>query len=359
MTEATVRHHLDQHNGRAPGFDAVRFFLATLIMGWHAFSICYKGMLPVYLVVAGYSFAKPLLRFLIPAFFFLSGFLVAGSALRLRSTKTFLTFRGLRIFPALLVEVFLSAILLGAAITTLPIQDYYSHPEFYSYFANIVGFVHFNLPGVFEHNNLTAVNINLWTLPSEFYCYLILAGLMVSGIAFDRKKYAAVFLAGTLGLVVFFIFIRQWGAYVTHTVHQSLFIYAFFIGVACFLFADKIPLRKTWFAASLAGLWFFCWDQTTILGLLSTCYVTLYLGFANLKSLPVISRGDYSYGIYLYGFPIEQALWHYLPFVRGNWIMLFLIAFPTTLLFAALSWHLLEKPFLSLKNKIKPTAAGQ
>jgi peptidoglycan/LPS O-acetylase OafA/YrhL len=90
--------------------------------------------------------------FMVPAFFALSGFLVTGSALRLRATAPFLTFRVLRILPALLVEVTLSALILGALFTTLPLKSYFSDPQFFRYFGNIVGLITFHLPGVFESN---------------------------------------------------------------------------------------------------------------------------------------------------------------------------------------------------------------
>ncbi len=60
--------------------------------------------------------------------------------------------RALRLIPALAVEVTLSALLLGAFFTTLPLGRYLSSPELISYFGNVVGLVHFTLPGVFEHN---------------------------------------------------------------------------------------------------------------------------------------------------------------------------------------------------------------
>jgi peptidoglycan/LPS O-acetylase OafA/YrhL len=65
-------------------------------------------------------------------FFALSGFLVTGSAIRTRSVRTFLTFRFLRIFPALATEVTLSAVILGPLLTTLPLKDYVSDHHFWN-----------------------------------------------------------------------------------------------------------------------------------------------------------------------------------------------------------------------------------
>src|SRR5215469_12102212 len=54
--------------------------------------------------------------------------------------------------PALTVEVFLSAIILGPLLTTVSHGNYFTSGEFYSYFLNIVGEIHYSLPGVFVTN---------------------------------------------------------------------------------------------------------------------------------------------------------------------------------------------------------------
>ncbi len=73
--------------------------------------------------------------------------MVAGSALRTRRLIPFLGLRVLRLLPALFVEVTLSAIILGAIFTDLPLSQYYTEPMFWEYFLNIIGDVHFHLPG--------------------------------------------------------------------------------------------------------------------------------------------------------------------------------------------------------------------
>ena len=99
---------------------------------------------------------------LVGAFFALSGFLVAGSALRTKSVRVFLSFRVLRIVPALMTEVALSALVLGPIVTVKPLAQYFSGAEFYQYFGNILGLVRYPLPGVFANNpRANFVNANL------------------------------------------------------------------------------------------------------------------------------------------------------------------------------------------------------
>lgn len=64
--------------------------------------------------------------------------------------------RTLRIIPSLDAET-LSAFLLGVIPTTLTLQAYFIHPELFTYFGNIVGWLHYTLPGVFKNNAYPSV----------------------------------------------------------------------------------------------------------------------------------------------------------------------------------------------------------
>ena len=131
-------------------------------------------------------------------FFALSGFLIAGSAQRL-SLGNFLINRGLRIFPALVVEVLLSAFLLGVMFTDLPVREYLSNPVTYRYLTNIVGLMNFDLPGVFQGNAVAVVNYSLWTVPYEFFCYFIMSAFMVFGML--RKPALVIALAAAFSVI--------------------------------------------------------------------------------------------------------------------------------------------------------------
>jgi peptidoglycan/LPS O-acetylase OafA/YrhL len=54
-------------------------------------------------------------------------------------------------------------------------------------------------------------------------------------------------------------------------------------------------------------------------------------------------KGDLSYGIYLYGFPIQQLLINYVPAFRHT-ASLFASSLLLTLPLALTSWHLIEHP---------------
>jgi len=115
-------------------------------------------------------------------FFALSGFLVAGSLERSKTTLTFIGLRLIRIYPALAVEVALSAFLIGMAVTAFPLVTYFQDPLFLKYLLNVIGDIHYNLPGVFENNPVPKiVNAQLWTVPVELMCYVALTVLVLLG----------------------------------------------------------------------------------------------------------------------------------------------------------------------------------
>src|SRR5690349_1463494 len=111
--------------GRSSGFDYMRLSLALCIFTLHSLSI--NGQSPRLLQEQPFSEAYHVLtRILVPMFFCLGGFLVAGSLERANSLLTFLGLRFLRIFPALWVDILFSALVLGPFLTALPLAAYFS-----------------------------------------------------------------------------------------------------------------------------------------------------------------------------------------------------------------------------------------
>jgi len=167
--------------GFTSGFDYMRVVLAVLVLLGHSFlvsgdnqarSVVFPGVID--------SIRGP---GILAVFFTLSGFLVAASLIRTPSLKTFLGLRALRIAPALCVEIVLSALMLGPLLTVLPLSSYFTSAEFFKYFLNTIGWIHYNLPGVFlDHPVARTVNGSLWTVPYEAECYIALTFLAATGL---------------------------------------------------------------------------------------------------------------------------------------------------------------------------------
>lgn len=344
----TLADKLKEHQGVGSGFDAIRVYLSITIMALHSLTLA-KGF-AVYL--ASPPWIHYLALSLLPAFFGLGGFLVTGSGIRVKSVGKFLWHRFLRIFPALALEVFLSAIFLGAIFTTLNLHDYYTSSEFWIYFKNIIGIIHFNLPGVFFDNPFPrTVNGNLWTLRPDYYGYLTLTCLMLFGI-FSRKKLYFYFLL--TGLIIFLglDFTSQMGK-PQYVPKDSALVFSFLFGSLLFLKSDIIPWRFDIFLFCLLFYAFF--GQEGGVSYLSSAlivYAVVYAGMIKIPMPAFLKLGDYSYGIYLYGFPIQQALVAKFLWTR-EWYILFPVSAVLALTLAVVSWHLIEKPFLRLKYIIR------
>jgi peptidoglycan/LPS O-acetylase OafA/YrhL len=390
---ATFKKILDENGGAGMGFDVLRLALATLILLVHSSWIVGTGGVTTSILnfifhinpetVPGLARAtmtvkhaaitggnpnvhqltglgRPITLSYLPMFFALSGFLVTASALRTRRLIPFLGLRVLRLLPALFVEVTLSAIILGAIFTKLPLSQYYASPMFWSYFLNIVGDIHFFLPEVFTKNNTDIVNSNLWTLPWELQCYIVMSVMIVTGVVFRRNVLGILFVVATAALI--YTSLVDGFQVVPAQVEGPTLVYYFVVGVLTFLWRDKLVFHEGFLLAS-AGICYFLMmspKMVFIYPVLLT-YITVFIGLFPFPRFSLIKSGDYSYGIYLYGFPVTQALFAgslLMGFsLRGNLAVFAPLAVLVTAAFAALSWHGIEKHCLKLKRYIAPKSS--
>jgi peptidoglycan/LPS O-acetylase OafA/YrhL len=343
----TIADRLLQADGRPAGFDYLRISLALAVVGIHVPQVV-SGM------AIAYPFWMPWLRpihaIVIPLFFALSGFLVAGSLLRSKTLITFFGLRILRIAPALSVEVLLSALILGPLFTNKPLTEYFTGRLFFRYFYNLVGHVQYSLPGVFADNPFPdMVNEQLWTIPPELKCY-ILVGLLSLCLVFRHRL---VLLAVAIGfnLAIFALYGMAPGD--GHiNVGPSVIIGCFLAGVVSFVFRDKIPARASFFmVAMVASIAMLLIPHGEYFLPAPIAYSVAYLGTFNPNRSRLLFSGDYSYGIYLYGFPLQQAVVA-TGGAHGNWFLNVIVALPFIITIAAFSWWVVERPSLALRKHL-------
>src|SRR5271170_8071198 len=106
----------------------MRLCLSLSVVIWHTTEVSYGRDSEAY---AWNSPWRMLLGLILPMFFALSGFLVAGSLERSKTLITFLGLKAFRIVPALAGDVLLSALILGPIVTTVPLTTYFFSPEFH------------------------------------------------------------------------------------------------------------------------------------------------------------------------------------------------------------------------------------
>lgn len=370
--KASLGERLAAAKGRPSGFDYMRLGLAVSIVIVHSRSTTYGAGVPIIAEAphggaAGGGAALSLFyvlhglvvayhRAIVPMFFALSGFLVAGSLERSKTLLTFVGLRAIRIYPALAVEVVLSAMLIGPAVTTLPLSHYFQDPLFFSYLLNALGDIHFFLPGVFETNPIPRiVNLQLWTVPYELLCYVVLAGLVVLGAT--RRKILIPLAALALWIVEI---VMHWSSgewfKPTETFggvqNGRLLVVCFLAGVSLYMYRERVAWSPRVFIGSAVAsiICFWLVPSGDYPAMLPIAYVTVYLGLTNFSRIRLIEGADYSYGIYLYGFVVQQ-LFVYLTAPRFWWVNA-LATVPLTAAFAAFSWHLIEKPAQDMRKPL-------
>jgi peptidoglycan/LPS O-acetylase OafA/YrhL len=345
---ATKRTILDEMRSAGPGttgFDYLRLGLATAVLAWHSV-ILSTGSIPLDRALWSGPF-RFLPAAILPMFFALSGFLVSASLERTR-VHQFLTLRVMRIVPALSVVVVLCALILGPLFTNLPLRDYFKSPEFGGFFLNIVGLVHFTLPGVFEHNpDARVIATQLWTIPFEFESYIALAILSLLNVLRDRRAFVRITVGCSLAATVYAWFIAPVSPF--GHVPGPLLILCFLAAVNVYLYRDAIPYTHgLGIASAMVSAILLQIPSASYLAAFPIAYLTVWLG---LKTPPKIPFGDLSYGVYLIHFPIEQTVMHFFP-GAGSWWRLTLMALPPTFACAWLSWNLVEHPILGRKTSI-------
>jgi peptidoglycan/LPS O-acetylase OafA/YrhL len=330
---------MEKAAGKNSGFDYLRLVLALLVISFHSIVLCYgkSTQKEVDGSIFGIFFGL-----IVPMFFALSGFLVAGSLVRSPNLGIFIGLRAFRIIPALLVDTLFSALILGPLLTTFTLYDYFNDHQLHAYFLNIIGDIHFHLPGLFINNPSDRVNGQLWTIPYELECYLVLAAMGLIGLHRKRILFAMAVLAA-MSLLEIHLLIHGGGAW-------RNIVLCFLAGVVFYLFRDKIPLRWFYFflAATLSCL-ILAIPAAGYLSAFPIAYMTIFIGLLNPKKISILETGDYSYGLYLYGYPLQQALVSTLPFAR-EWYGNLILGIPLAFLFAFFSWHVIEKKALSRKK---------
>jgi peptidoglycan/LPS O-acetylase OafA/YrhL len=335
----------------ANNFDVIRILFAWFVILSHSYVLNGDGPFdPLAKLTNGYM----IFSFIgVKGFFIISGYLIFQSLERSKSIADYLTKRILRIFPALLVVL---ALTLLVVYFIYPLQNgyYLLDPEIYKYFLGngILFMPHFFIKGVFENLPIHAINGSLWTIEFEFFFYIVL--LLFFPIRKNKNLLKVLLSLILIGLFIGDLFFLNELKKITNPINLEL---AFDLGtyflmgsfIACFNW-DTIPF-KIWIVL-LSGLVLiiatifklnYAWVQ------ISLPFIIIFLGKQSSK-LATLSHqllGDPSYGIYLYGFPVQQFI---IYFFKPNTLMLLISSTLVCFAIGYLSWTFIEKKALMYKN---------
>ena len=287
-------------------------------------------------------------------FFSISGFLVTKSAVTSPSFKNYLWKRFLRIQPMLGLVCILSIFLVGPIFSLLSTRAYFKDFTTYSYFRNVIPLfgVQFTLPQVFTKNVAeNGINGSLWTLIVEERLYLFL------GLIFLFRYYGKkIILFITIILnIIYFLPAMFLNTRIVQYFDSAAVFYALIFLNSGIIYLTKIDFFK--FSKSILGFIFtiilylllFILDKSILIILLPfTVILIAHLkGFTN----KVGKWGDFTFGIYAFSFPIQQILIA-VKLTLNNPLKLFLLTLMIVFPMAILTWHLMEKKMIALKNNI-------
>ena len=282
-------------------------------------------------------------------FFFLSGLVVANSLLEKRRWLEFVIARAFRIWPGLLLVAVASAFLLGPWVSEHSPREYFSNLQTYRYvWNNIFLKTTYDLPGVFSAlPHKVAVNGSLWTLPHEVGAYLVLLALFLAGV----------FRSSVLLLLVFVLFLLDPASgnkllFTWRPVHPELDLLApcFALGVLFAVFKHHLDVT-TGTVAGLLLLYVLFRSSAYAYYLFYLALFSLILWLSIQPWMLRLKPGvDVSYGVYLWGFPVQQTMVHLFPdngirFNQGTSLIL-------SICLGWLSWHLVEKRGIALGQRL-------
>jgi peptidoglycan/LPS O-acetylase OafA/YrhL len=328
-------------------FNFIRLTAAIAVIFGHSFALFnsdYKEPISIFLKFTHIA------ELSVNIFFFISGILITSSFLNSKSIADFILKRIARIWPGLTICLIITVFILGSFCTTISLNEYFYSPQTRHYLKeNFLLYVQFNhLPGVFEKNHYpNSFNSSLWTLPIEIRAYLFVFITGLIGLLKDRKA----FLYTSILIFFCFLFFDNCLSYFFIDLRRVHFFLFFVCGMLFYLFREKIIINPI-LCLVLIGIWLaYKRDDngfSQFLFYISFIYFILYVSQTKLL-LNIKLTGDYSYGVYIYGFVIQQTIAFLFPKLTAYNSMIFTI--PITLILAILSWHFIEKPSLDYVHR--------
>lgn len=338
-------------------FDTLRVILAGLVVVSHAFPLGRgsNATEPLFVLTHGQSTLGELSVW---GFFVISGFLITQSWLRSPSPRLYLKRRVARIYPGFVAAAVFSALVIVPIASDAGAASHISLVEFL--FATL-RLQSFSMPPVFTGNaSPNVLNGSLWSIPFEFWCYI---GVLCLGLCriLQRRYLLLAIYASVIGWHVY-LDITGWrpggkilGQIFGYPLFWATVLPFFLAGMLFQQFGGRNLLRRPFVVAAVLLLALsYCIPHGYIVTT-PTCGAYALFGLAYSRGLNPLNLGrygDFSYGVYLYAFPIEQLLVMAAGGAMAPW-KLCAMAIPISVVVGALSWFLVERNFLDRSTQLK------
>lgn len=357
----------DVYDPRKNNFNLLRLAFALLVILSHSYLLLLgmdgKKLEPLYRLSNGQI---DLGMLAVNGFFMISGFLLVSSWENSHGLFNFLGRRALRIYPGLIVCLLFCVFIVGP-LGGADLRTYFANPETYLPLRYVFMRNFWNsVPGVFSHNPFPdALNASLWTIKYEIFCYIVLALL---GLCRLLKPLAVSFVfLGTWVLFNILILRNMEPLFLVETLPRTVsdflvdpmprFLTFFIAGSLFYLWRSVIPLSSLLFGVSI-GFIVACFHAGLYLTLpIFGGYCLFYLSLTPRLYFPWLGSHDYSYGVYLYAWPVQQLMVYHGLGPGKSPLLFFVMALPPVFLLAVISWYGIEKPCLKFKKRQLKTAS--
>ena len=331
-------------------FGVLRLMLALAVLISHAVFLRTGSFAAEPLVgLTGYSLGQ----YAVQGFFVLSGILVTQSLVNRGDLFDYGRARAFRIFPALIACVLITALIVGPALSTLGVAAYFGSLDVPKYIAKTLSLStgSATLPGVFANSPADgAVNQSLWTLKYEVACYLLLGAIAA---LIWRMKARRTVTAAALAVWAALTLILNPNLHHAGDFFDTLTYFMLFFGTGVTAYLLRGSIRLSWLPLPVLAIVFAMLWRTDLAEISSAAFLgygMVWLATYTFGALRAYTAtNDYSYGVYIYSYPVTQAILMVHPGIPVLQLIGWTLAL--TLVLAYLSWELVERPALDAVHR--------
>lgn len=332
---------------RQNNFDFLRLMFAMFVVITHSYFFCGNADSDL---LSQLTHGQTTFSYIgVRGFFIISGYLIFLSMQRSSTWQSYYWKRFLRLFPGLAVMLLLT-VCLGIFVYDNSLKSYMLNKTVWTYLPNNLSLynLQFGISGVL---NGDAINGSLWTIRYEFSLYVLVSLLFFvrNRGMLPRQLLIAAFLV--LMFVKFFLFQTQgsWGYEIGNS--NSLNLALFFISGSVLAAFEIEKFKFKTILLIISGIILalsFCFTIFSISQFIFFPISIIIIGISSTRYIHSLSDkfGDFSYGIYIYSYPVQIVLVHFFDF---NYTQLIGVTLILSITLGYLSWNLIEKKALEFK----------
>lgn len=339
---------MDKLAERHNNFDFLRLLFASLVIVSHSYFLTGDTDPLGWATQNQVSFGA----LAVDVFFIMSGYLILTSLKFSHSPQSYLWKRLLRLFPGLFVLLVFSLLLLLLVYTG---DHIFCESSFWTYLPNNLSLyrVQYYVANVFDNNPYSSViNGSLWSLSYEFTMYLFIGALFP--LRKSRMLLPLLLICFASAMLLFNLkptFLSSTFDSLCLDSTQAYRLSTYFLSGSLLTFVnwDKITrmgIQWLLFVVLALSLWLHVYKFISPL-VLPFLIIACGLSFSKILVYIPSKLGDISYGVYIYGFLIQQTLLNYLSLTT---LLLTVLSLSITYVLSYLSWHYIEKKCLKYKS---------